>query len=75
MGWTSTGEGAATLQANHRMGVKMDFISLLSSTSSPGSDSGLVFSQGDGEGKQSAHWIQRRKNGGVGGTCFELQVK
>lgn len=59
---------APPLQANHRTALKTDFISLLSSASSRGSDKGLFFSQWDVGGRQSAHLIQRGREGGMGGT-------
>lgn len=54
LGWTSLRnmrKAAQTLPAKHSMVLKIDFVSLLSSASSHGSDRGLFFSQWDVWGK------------------------
>lgn len=76
LGWTSLRnvKKDASPAGKPQDGLKMDFVSLLSSASSPGWGRGLFFSQRGVGGKQSAHWIQRRKKGAVSKTCFKLQV-
>lgn len=58
---------AATLQANHRMAVKIDFVSFLSSASSPGWTEDFSFPSGMlRENNQRTECKEGRKEEGVG---------